>query len=341
MTADILFEEIKGQGNIGLITLNRQQSLNALNHDMFLAIQEHLEKWEKQQSIKAVIIRAAPGRAFSAGGDIRRVYEGKIKNDPHLIDFFLDEYKVNKLIFHYSKPYIALLDGITMGGGVGISIYGSHRIATEHMLFAMPETTIGFYPDIGASYFLSRLPHSTGVYLALTGEKINYNDCYALGLVDIVIDSHSQEKIIQTLSESVLLDNKAITKIINHWNVSVPESTLLYHQNEIQFCFSKESIEEIIDSLEKYGNDWCHKTADILKSKSPISLKVTLEAIRRGKTLDFDHCMKMENHITQQMIQSHDFFEGIRALIIDKDKTPHWQPRKLEDVKVQDVYHYF
>jgi enoyl-CoA hydratase len=344
MTTDIIiFEEIVGQqGNIGLITLNRQQALNALNHDMFIAIYKHLKEWERQQSIKAVIIRAAEGRAFSAGGDIRRVYEGKIKNDPYLVEFFSDEYKVNKLIFHYPKPYIALLDGITMGGGVGISIHGSHRIATEQMVFAMPETTIGFYPDVGASYFLSRLPNEIGLYLGLTGEKIDYTDCYALGLVDIVIERNSQEKIIQTLAESPLfLDNIEVKKIINHWSIAVPESTLLCHQSEIQSCFSKNSVEEIIETLEKYGTDWCTKTADILKKKSPTSLLVTLNAIRKGKNLDFDDCMKMEEKITQRMVQAHDFYEGIRAVIIDKDKNPRWQPEKLEEVKHQDVTDYF
>jgi enoyl-CoA hydratase/carnithine racemase len=333
---------VKGnEGNIGLITLNRQQALNALNHNMFLMLYEHLTQWQMSDNIKAVVIRATSGRAFSAGGDIRSAHEMKMKNDPNLSRFFTDEYKVNKLIFHYSKPYIALLDGMTMGGGVGVSIHGSYRIATEHMSFAMPETTIGFYPDVGASYFLSRLPHEIGIYLGLTGVKISYDDCYALGMVNAVVSHHSQEQLMTKLVDTKIENNAAVKSIVNPWCVPVPKSSLLNHQHEIQACFSKDTVEEIINTLEVYNNDWCKKTAEILKKKSPTSLKVTLKELRKGKNLEFDACMKMEACITHHMLDSHDFFEGIRATIIDKDQSPHWKPKTLEAVKDHEFDSYF
>jgi len=342
MTNDILFEEREGeQGKIGFIILNRQKALNALNHSMFIAMQEHLQKWQAADTIKAVIIDAAPGRAFSAGGDIRTVYAMKKNNDPQLSGFFPDEYTVNKMIFHYPKPYISLLDGITMGGGAGVSLHGSHRIATKNLIFAMPETTIGFYPDVGASYFLSRLTDEVGLYLGLTGEKIAYNDCYALGLIDAVISPDSKEALITELLETALPSNSAVTDIIKRWIISVPKSMLLNYKAEIQSCFSKSSVEDIIYSLETYGNEWCRNTADILKKKSPTSLKVTLQELQLGKKLDFDDCMEMENKITQQMIKGQDFFEGIRSVIIDKDQSPNWKPATLSDVKKEDVSHYF
>ncbi len=198
--SDILFEELSGRdGNIGLITLNRQKALNALNHQMFLDLNAQLAEWETADHIKAVIIRAAEGRAFCAGGDIRYAFQKKLENDPTLPLFFRDEYQLNLRIFHYPKPYIALLDGITMGGGAGISLHGSHRIGTERLVFAMPETSIGFYPDVGASYFLSRLPYKVGFYLGLTSARITYNDCFWLGLINYFVPQDDFSKLIYAI----------------------------------------------------------------------------------------------------------------------------------------------
>lgn len=339
---DIICEEIPGYlGNIGLITLNRQHALNALNGEMFHIIHTHLKKWESMETIKAIVIKATKGRAFSAGGDIRYIYERKIKNDPHLNDFFSFEYAINQHIFHYSKPYISILDGITMGGGAGISIHGSHRIATEHFTFAMPETTIGFYPDVGASYFLSRLPHQIGLYLGLTGNSITYSDCYALKLVDIIIDSSSQEALLKKLIETPLPNRIAITDVIQPLCITVPKSSLLDYKEDIEQSFSKNSVEEIIKHLKSINNDWCDQVIKTLEKKSPTSLKVTFQEIHNAKTLNFDACMEMENKIMQQMLRRHDFFEGVRALIIDKDKSPQWQPKTLEEVTREEIELYF
>lgn len=339
---EIHFEEKPGNdGSLGVITLNRPKALNALNHEMFNAIDHHLSAWAGKPHIKAVLIRAVQGRAFCAGGDVRLAHERKKMNDPRLEHFFRDEYVMNRLIFNYPKPYIALLNGITMGGGAGISIHGSHRVATEHLVFAMPETSIGFFPDIGGTYFLSHLPHKMGFYLGLTGEAIPYNDCYALGLVDAVIHSDSQNKLIELLVDSALPDNETISQIINSLVVSVPKSTLLEHKSEIVSCFSHDTVEKIIHALEETATDWCKKIATILKTKSPTSLKVTLQALIRGEKMNFEECMQMEYRIMQQFLRSHDFFEGIRAALIDKDKNPRWKPTTLEDVTTHDVMKYF
>lgn len=340
--AEIIFEELPGKdGNLGLITLNRQNVLNALNHDMFIALDEQLKDWEKNQNIKAVVIRAAEGRAFCAGGDIRAAYEKRFSNDPTLTNFFHDEYKMNSRIHHFPKPYIALLDGITMGGGVGISIHGSHRVATERLIFALPETGIGFYPDVGTTYCLARFPHKIGYYLGLTGMKISYADCFAVGIVQEVVARESLSKIVTALAEASLPNKETVTKILKSFNVTASHSELIEHKAEIESCFSKNTVEEILHALENHPSEWCHKTAAIIKTKSPTSLKVTLRAIQQAEKLNFDESMKIEYRLTCHFLQGHDFFEGIRAVIIDKDQKPQWKPAKIEDVTEPDVTNYF
>lgn len=341
---DIIFEEMNGHdGNLGLITLNRPEALNALNHAMFLLLDQKLAEWEKNDAIKAVIIQAAPGRAFCAGGDIRYAYERGIAKDPTLPNFFGDEYNLNKRIYHYSKPYIALLDGITMGGGVGVSIHGSHRVATDRLVFSMPETAIGFFPDIGATYFLSRLPGKIGLYIGLTGVRLTHSDCFALGIVDYVVSQTSFSDIISALAAASLQKNTdaTISEIINNFTIPVEKSALLEHQAEIDMCFSKHTVEDILQALEHYPSAWCQLTDDILRTKSPTSLKVTLRQLNEGAKLNFDECMKLEYRLTSRFVKGHDFFEGIRAAIIDKDQTPHWKPAQLEEVKAHDIEMYF
>jgi len=279
-TNEVFFEVM---GNIGLITLNRQHVLNALSHSMLCQLEQQLVLWETMPAVQAVVVRAAPGRAFSAGGDIRSVYENRLQQNVDFRQYFLDEYRLNKHIFHYTKPYIALLNGITMGGGAGISIHGSYRVATENIVFAMPETGIGFFPDVGASYFLTRLPYHFGFYLGLTGARLAYNDCYALGLVNTVIAPNAQEQLINMLAQTALENTHTIDQIIKQFSIPVPPSTLWMHQNEIDVCFSKNTIEEIINALEINANDWCKKVAEVLKTKSPLSLKVTLDELKKRR----------------------------------------------------------
>lgn len=340
--SEVIFEEMPGEnGNLGIITLNRPKVLNALNHPMFTAIDKQLIQWEQQENIKAVVIRAVEGRAFCAGGDIRHAHERKRANDDNLTEFFGDEYRMNARIHHFPKPYIALLDGITMGGGVGVSIHGSHRVGTDRLVFALPETGIGFYPDVGTTYYLARFPHKIGFYLGLTGAKISFADCYALGIVHEIVARESLTHIIAALAETSLPNHQVVTDILKPFGQSVPASELLQHQEDIAECFSKATVEEIVEALEKNTSAWCQQTAAVIKTKSPTSLKVTLAALQKAQTLDFDECMAMEFRLTCHFIEGHDFFEGIRAVIIDKDQQPQWKPSTLSQVATQDVARYF
>jgi enoyl-CoA hydratase len=341
--AEIIFTELDGvDGKLGLIMLNRPEALNALNHAMFKALNRQLENWEADENIKAVIIRAE-GRAFCAGGDMRIAYQLGLKKDPQLKNYFADEYRMNSCVYHFSKPYIALLDGITMGGGAGISIYGSHRVATNNLVFAMPETGIGFFPDVGASYFLSRLPYRMGFYLGLTGVSISAQDCLALGLVDHIVASEDFEKIILKLQTASLLKHTdaTVSEVLRHFTAPPQKSALLGHQVEIATCFSKETIEEILETLERYPSAWCEEAFNNMSLKSPTSLKVTLRQLQLGEKLSFDKAQEMEYQMMCRFIEGHDLFEGVRAALIDKDKRPVWEPQRVVDVDEETVASYF
>ena len=343
-TSDILFEEMSGvDGSLGLMTLNRPQALNSLNHTMILAMHAQLQTWEKANHIKAVVIRAVPGKAFCAGGDLRLIYSHKQTNHPAATKFFYDEYQLNRFIFHYPKPYIALLDGITMGGGVGISIHGSHRVVTEKLIFGMPETTIGFFPDIGGTYFLPRLPHHLGYYLGLTGARLNSQDCVALGIGTIQVKSEALPEIVEKLAQTSMRNeaHRVVSAVLEDFKTFADQSNLMHQQKLIDQCFSLETMEEILQKLEKGTDTFSTDTLATLAKKSPTSLKVTLRALHLGSELDFDSCMRQEYRMTCRFLQSHDFIEGIRALIIDKDQSPHWKPRRLQDVAVEQVEDYF
>lgn len=341
---DILFTEIKGNaGNVGLITLNRPKYLNAMTTEMCALMYDQLKSWEKEKNIKAIIIRGAGARAFCGGGDIRYFYlqgrEGLDKSK----EFFWHEYRLNHCIFHLQKPYIALLHGITMGGGVGVSIHGSHRIAAENLIFAMPETGIGFFPDIGASYFLPRFLDKTGFYLALTGTKLNPADAHYIGAIDFVVPQPRFDELIKKLVETKFSADAhaAVTDIINAFKLNSNSSTLLTHRVDIDHCFSHDTVEKIIVALRKEKISWAQQVADTIETKSPTSLKVTLKELQRGSTMEFDDCMRMEFRLANHFLETHDFPEGIRAAVIDKDRNPRWKPQTLAEVSEKDVEKYF
>lgn len=337
---DILFTELS---NLGLLTLNRPKALNALTHDMCVAIYEQLEAWERDPDIKAVMVQGAGEKSFCAGGDIRAIYEAR--HDPKLMikRFFWDEYRLNQQIFHYPQPYIALLDGITMGGGVGISILGSHRIATERFVFAMPETSIGFFPDVGGSYFLPRCPGQTGIYLGLTGERIKAADAIYLGLVNHYVPSENMPGLIDAIATSNLGADapKTITAMIDAARGHPGDPPLADHRNDIDYCFKFNTVEEILEALHHRKNEWCKKIADLLLTKSPTSLKVTLKQLRLGKNLSLDQCLQMEYRMVMRFLKGHDLFEGVRAVIIDKDQQPKWNPSELNQITEAAVDAYF
>lgn len=344
MSEEVLFEEVPGQGgHLGLITLNRPQVLNSLNHSMINVMYDQLAQWSSAQEIKAVIIQAAPGRAFCAGGDLRFTYERYKNKDPLLSTFFRDEYQLNRLIYHYPKPYIALLNGITMGGGVGISIHGSHRVATDHLLFAMPETGIGFFPDIGGTHFLPRLPGKIGFYLGLVGSKLASDDCVAMNIATQKIASDSLSQLIEALAKHTFShDPKAsVTEVISHFTIPSNRFSLNKHQEALDQCFSQQTMEDIVYALQSSSSELCRDIADVLTKKSPTSLKVTLRAMQQGLHLTFDEAMKQEYRIACRFLETNDFFEGIRAIIIDKDQAPRWLPSSLTSVTDYEVEQYF
>lgn len=344
-TKDVLFKEVKGvQGNLGVITLNRPAALNALTHEMCININEMLARWSYAPHIKAVLINGAGDKAFSAGGDIVELYhKGKNNQLEAVRSFFRDEYNLNYRIRYFPKPFISLLDGITMGGGVGVSIHGSHCVVTERFVFAMPETAIGFFPDIGGSYFLSRCPGEIGVYLGLTGMRLNAAEAIYVELAEHFICSNHLDEVIDALAQAKFDEDpyQCVSEVLQQYSVIPETPQIAMERHAIDRCFSKDSVEEIMQMLAETDRAWHQSILGILKQKSPLSLKITLEEIRQGVALDFESCMQMEFRLCVRFMQDHDFYEGVRAVLIDKDKKPHWNPNTIEKVTQDKVQHYF
>lgn len=333
MTADVL---LRNDGLLGRITLNRPQALNALTHDMCRSIYQAMQGWAMDPDIHAVLIDAVPGRAFCAGGDIRSIYQLGRTNLPAAEAFFATEYRLNAAIGHFPKPYVALLNGVTMGGGAGLSIHGSHRVVTENASFAMPETGIGLYPDVGGTYFLSRLPGQTGTYLALTGARIGPADMLSLGLATHYVSSAEIERGIVRLAQGETVD--AVLEAVAGTPPDAPATTPFAAQ--IDAAFGCDMVEEIASKLQSMG-EWGREMAKLLATRSPTSLKLTLRALRETRNLDFDECMRMEYRMTLRVLRGHDLYEGVRAILIDRDQHPRWNPDSLEKVTNHQIGQYF
>lgn len=343
-TTPIIFREKKGlDGDIGEITLNRPQALNALTLEMCRDLFNQLTKWAAAKHIKAVIIKGEGDRAFCAGGDIRLLYQHRENGLEQQRQFFWHEYRLNLAVYHFPKPYISFLDGLTMGGGAGISVHGSHRIGTENLQFAMPETKIGFYPDIGASYFLNQCPGKTGHYLGLTGNTIDNAQALELGLITHIVPRKNLEALENALTHTSFLsqDFPSVTEIINPFSIHPKPSELQFHRDTLDACFDQDSIESILSALKQNSHKWCHDIAETLLLRSPTSLKVVFEQLKRSAGMNFDDIMQMEFDMTMQFLQGHDFFEGVRAAVIDKDQSPKWQPKSLSEIKNADIAAYF
>ncbi len=331
---EIVFAILPGKGgDVAEILLNRPKALNALTQVMCQSIQEKLQLWDKDPAIKAVIIRGAGDRAFCAGGDVRSLYNHR-DNLSQVMNFFQQEYAMNAALFHFSKPYIALLDGITMGGGAGVSLYGSHRVASEHFSFAMPETAIGFFPDIGAGYFLNQCPGKMGYYLGLSGVAINASDALALGLVNYTVLKDQLPNLVDTLCATPLGDapKNRVSEIIERYHFQPPKSLLMPHQSLIDRCFSRETVAEIFLLLEADNTLWSQQLISILQKRSPTSLVVTLEYLRRTHLMTFDQVMQLNFVLAHAFMQHPDFFEGVRAVLVDKDQSAVWRPDKISAV---------
>lgn len=331
--ADVLLDR---RGALGLITLNRPKALNALTRDMCVTMKAQLDQWAQDPAIRTVAIRGAGEKAFCAGGDIRALYESGKAKTPYALEFYRDEYVLNATIKHYSKPYVALMHGINMGGGVGVSVNGSHRVACESLTFAMPETGIGLFPDVGGSYFLPRCPGEIGMFLALTGARLKTTDALYAGISTDFVPSAHWGTLINTLADGMPPD-AAIAAVKD----PVPDTFLLEHRATIDRIFAGSSVEEILAALDAEHEDWTDDTARTIRSKSPTSLKVTFRQIREGRKLEFDDCMRMEYRMVSRIVAAHDFYEGVRAVIIEKDSAPRWQPSDLSAVTQADVDAYF
>lgn len=334
--ADITAEKI---GTAGVITLDKQETLNALTHEMVRVIDASLRRWREDDDVHHVIIRASGGRAFSAGGDIRSLYmNGRSEYDATL-QFFAEEYRLNTMISEFPKPYIALLDGIVMGGGVGVSVNGRFKVGTENTRFAMPEVGIGFFPDVGATWFLPRFPGYFGHYCALTGARLKQFEAAAAGVLTHMIKVDELDALFMHLTET-----QDAPAVLRDRCVPAEQSKELPDQEEIDSCFDANTVEEILQRLDRNagkGSEFARKTAESVRAKSPTSLKIALRQMLFGGSSSFRDCMKTEYRIVSRVLKGREFYEGVRATIIDKDNLPDWQPGRLEDVPDRDIDLYF
>ncbi len=317
------------ESGVGRLTLNRPKALHALNRPMCLAITEALLAWRGGDAVKSVLIDHAGERGFCAGGDIRMIAESGAGDAADAKAFFDTEYKLNALLFDYPKPVTAIVDGIVMGGGVGISEPADVRIATERTTYAMPETGIGLFPDVGGGWFLPRLEGEVGTWIALTGARLKAADTVALGIHTHFLPLDA----IEAFKSIIKTDPAYPVDIADNLAADPGEGTVEPHLEAIDRIFAHDSMEAIVAALEAEGTEWADKQLAILKTKSPQSLKVTLRQLRIGRRLEtFADNMAMEYALGGRVVQTHDFQEGVRAVILDKDNTPNWKPATLEGV---------
>ncbi|HEX4273134.1 MAG TPA: enoyl-CoA hydratase/isomerase family protein [Rhizomicrobium sp.] len=317
------------RGALGLLTLNRPKALNALDHGMILGISAQLQAWAADDSIKAVAIQGEGERAFCSGGDIRAVQQAVVAGSEEGLVLLRDEYRMNALIGSYAKPYVALIHGICMGGGAGVSVHGNARLADSTLSFAMPETGIGFIPDVGASFFLSRLPDETGLYLGLTGAPIGQGDALDVGLMTHAVARQDFDAVIEALAEG-----RDFTPFVRKREAGA----LAPHRKRIATLFAGHSVEAILERLDRDGSTFARDTAQLIRTRSPLSLKLVYRQLRAARDLNLQQCLAMEFRLANRVLFGHDFREGVRAALIDKDRNPRWQPSSLAGVGDLDGY---
>lgn len=331
---EILFDR---QGYAGIVTLNRPKALNAVTHNMILRMDAKMREWEADAAVKAVIVKGE-GRAFSAGGDIMDVYRAG-KEGRKLTQFFADEYRLNAYLARYSKPVVSLIDGIVMGGGVGLSFHGSHRVLGEKALFAMPEVGIGFFPDVGGGYLLSRVKGGYGMFLGLTGGRIGPGDTLRAGLATHAVKSENIAAVEQGVAETGNPD-AVLAPLAIRPEPTVDESTVA----QIGHHFTRGSLEDLIESLRQgrqAGEEFAAKTLALIESRSPTSVSVAFRQVTYSEMLDMDEVMRMEFRILNRMLEGHDFYEGIRAVLVDKGDTPRWSPPSFAEIDGAQIDKYF
>ena len=343
---DTILAEVRN--HIGHLTLNRPSGLNAINLEMVRSLQQHLDAWAADPRVKAIVLRGAGEKAFCAGGDIRSLYDSYKNNDTLHTVFFEEEYALDLTLHHYPKPVIALMDGFVLGGGMGLVQGADLRLVTERSKLAMPEVGIGYFPDVGGSYFLSRTPGQLGTYLGVSGVQIRASDALYCGLADGYLESSKLPELDRSLDtlewRGTPIDD--LTALIGTFAVTVlPEPPLARLRPLIDSVFAQADIPRIVTHLRAVTapetRDWANETADLLQTRSPLAMAVTLEMLRRGRELPLEQCFALELHLDRQWFDRGDLMEGVRALIIDKDKTPHWNPPTLDALDPAHVASFF
>ncbi|OOP62468.1 3-hydroxyisobutyryl-CoA hydrolase [Arthrobacter sp. SRS-W-1-2016] len=329
--AEVLFEK---RGHLGVITLNRPQAVNALTSGMVHAMLEQLTEWADDDGVKTVLVHGAGERGLCAGGDIVAIYDDMLRHGGQTADFWAAEYRLNSLIARYPKPYVAFMDGLVLGGGVGISAHGSVRVVTERTRTGMPETTIGFVPDVGGTLLLSRSPGESGTYAALTGAHLSGADALFLRLADHFVPSESLPALAEALESSTA--EAAVGRFVQE-----PPASALSGQSEwIDAAFASDDAEEIVARLRAAGGD-AAAAADTIEAKSPTAVKVALESLRRVRELSLEEALEQEYRVGVRCLAGPDFREGIRAQVVDKDRNPQWKPASLAEVSPAAVEGFF
>ncbi|MBS4729225.1 enoyl-CoA hydratase/isomerase family protein [Mycobacterium sp. SM1] len=321
---------------VGFVTLNRPKAINSLTHNMVTTLSAVLTRWEKDEAIRTVVLSGAGERGLCAGGDVVMIYHSARGDGVDARRFWRDEYLLNAQIGRFAKPYVSLMDGIVMGGGVGVGAHANTRVVTDTTKMAMPEVGIGFIPDVGGTYLLSRAPGALGLHAALTGAPFSGADAIALGFADHYVPHENLDK----LTRAIVTDG--IHGALSGHAIEPPPSTLAAQQDWIDECYAGDTVADIVDALRRHRARAAHEAADLIASRSPIALSVTLAAVRRAAKLDtLEDVLRQEYRVSCASLRSHDLVEGIRAQIVDKDRNPTWSPATLDAVRTADVEAYF
>ncbi|MEV0253520.1 enoyl-CoA hydratase/isomerase family protein [Streptomyces sp. NPDC050732] len=328
---------VRREGRAGHLVPNRPRAINALNHAMVRIMADALDAWERDGAVATVVLTGAGERGLCAGGDIRSIHDDvRAGRATASAAFWHDEYQLNARIARFPKPYVAVMDGIVMGGGVGVSAHGSVRVVTERSRVAMPETGIGFVPDVGGTYLLTRTPGELGTHLALTGTAVGAGDALLCGLADHFVPSERLREFTAALAGAEAAD------VVRQYAAEAPAGELAGHREWIDHCYAADSVEEIVDRLHACGDRHAKEAAETILAKSPTSLKVTLAALRRARELpSLEAVLDQEYRVSCAALGSPDLPEGIRAQVVDKDRRPRWSPAELGQVTEADVARFF
>ena len=333
------------RSGVGIVTLNRPGALNALTLGMVRTMARTLDRWAEDDAVSAVVVRGSGERAFCAGGDIRAICESFKSGNEEYLDFFAEEYRLDHRIHRYPKPTLAVMSGFVMGGGMGLAQGCTVRVVTESSKLAMPEVGIGYFPDVGASYFLSRLPGALGLYLGLTGIQVRAGDAIPCGLADLYVSSVNVEDLVDAIARSPAGSIQRLRDVLGAFAATPRESALERLRPAIDLHFSQASIPAILESLRAERRpdfrDWAEETVSVMAARSPLAMSVTHEQLRRGASMSLEECLEMEFRMDQDWLPRGDMLEGVRAQIVDKDKQPKWNPPTLAEVTRASVQSFF